>query len=238
MLTAALVATWSPQEAPVQPVGREQSSTSTTTAIALPTTDRPLRVAFLTPNLGLGGAERQMFYLARHLPRPEFQVRFILMSGRGQLALEAEAAGIAVHVLGIDPEHCRGQSTRCFLQLARALRSYRGLTSDVDIVDAWLVPSYTFAGLAKPADQSARAHRRSTVDHRCFARTRNRLRDAAGRIAMRSVDAVVANSRAAARQAVDDEGIDASRVHVIHNAVEVPDPSERRSGVAAHQLGV
>jgi glycosyltransferase involved in cell wall biosynthesis len=110
------------------------------------------------------------------------------------------------------------------------LRRYRTLTRDVDIVDAWLVPSYTFAGLARPLANVPVliAGRRSALD---VARTRNRMRDVAGRIAMRSVDAVVANSRAAARQAVEQEGIDASMVRVVHNAVEVPIVSEleRRS---------
>jgi glycosyltransferase involved in cell wall biosynthesis len=171
-----------------------------------------------------------MLYLARELPRPDFDVRFILMAERGNLALEAEAAGVTVHTLGIDPELCREGIFRCLLRLNHALWMYRTLARDVDVVDAWLVPSYTFAGLAKPLTRAPVliAGRRSTLD---VARTRSRMREAAGRIAMRSVDAVVANSSAAARQAIEQEGIEASKVHVIHNGVEVPHPSEvdRRS---------
>lgn len=166
-----------------------------------------------------------MVYLAQGLPGSEFDVRFILMSGRGRLAAEAAAAGATIDVLGIDRDRCRRSPVRCLPLLLRALRRYRALTRGVDIVDAWLVPAYTFAGLARPAARTPLliAGRRSSLD---VARTRTRSRELAGRLAMRQVDAVIANSRTAAREAIELEGIDQGKVHVVHNAVEAwPDPA-------------
>ena len=179
---------------------------------------RPLRVAFLAPSLHPGGAERQMLLLAAALPRADFRVRFILLSERGLLASEAEALGFPVHVLGLRRESFRTLTRHSVGDAARALREYRRLTRGIDLVDAWLVPTYTFAGVLRPLARVPvlLAGRRSTID---VNRTRTWYREIAGRIAMRRVDAVVANSQAAANDAIAVERIDPARVHVIRNAV-------------------
>lgn len=169
------------------------------------------------PNLGTGGSERQMLHLAGGLPRDEFEVRFILFE-RGSLASEAEGIGLRVDVLGLTRQACQRFGISCVSQSGRALRSYLKLARDLDIVDAWLVPAYTFAGLVQPLARVPvlLAGRRSMLD---VARTRRWYRELSGSLAMRQVDAVVANSQAAAEQAVLHEGLDPSRVHVVHNAV-------------------
>ncbi len=179
--------------------------------------DDRLRVAFLAPSLHPGGAERQMLILAAALPKATFDLRFLLLSEPGDLAAEAAALGVPVHVLGLRRETCRTFTPRCLGDAARALRAYRGLTRDVDIVDAWLVPAYTFAGLVQPLARVPvlLAGRRSTVD---VNRTRTWYREAAGRLAMRGIDAIVANSQAAANNAIAVERIDPARIHVIRNA--------------------
>jgi glycosyltransferase involved in cell wall biosynthesis len=183
---------------------------------------RPLRVAFLAPSLHPGGAERQMLILAATLPRTEFDLRFVVLSEPGDLAAEAEALGVPVHVLGLDRDACRRFTPRCLATLARAVRRYVRLTRDVDVVDAWLVPAYTFAGVIQPVARVPvlLAGRRSVLD---VARTRTWSREAAGKLAMRHVDGVVANSQAAANQARASEGVDPARIHVIRNAVSPMD---------------
>ncbi len=52
------------------------------------------------------------------------------------------------------------------------------------------------------------------------------------------MDAVVANSHAAAREAVEQEGVDPERIHVIHNAVESPTPDGRVRTEVRHRWGV
>jgi glycosyltransferase involved in cell wall biosynthesis len=159
-----------------------------------------------------------MLILAAALPRATFDLRFLVLSEPGALASEAEALGIPVYVLGLRRETCRELSPGCLGDAARAVRAYRRLTRDVDIVDAWLVPAYTFAGIVQPLARVPVlvAGRRSTID---VNRTRTWYREAAGRFAMRAVDAVVANSQAAANDAIDIEQIDPARVHVVRNAV-------------------
>ena len=159
-----------------------------------------------------------MLILAAALPRAAIDIRFLVLSEPDQLAAEAEALGIPVHGLGLRREAFRRPTPRGLVQAMRAVRAYRRLTRDVDIVDAWLVPAYTFAGMAQPFARVPVlvAGRRSGID---VSRTRTRLREAAGRLAMREVDAVVANSQAAADQAISIERIDPARVHVIRNAV-------------------
>jgi glycosyltransferase involved in cell wall biosynthesis len=159
-----------------------------------------------------------MLLLAGSLPRSAFDLRFLVLSEPGDLAAEAEALGVPVHVLGLRRGTCREFTPGCLGDAARALRAYRRLTRDVDIVDAWLVPAYTFAGLAQPLARVPVlvAGRRSAIG---VNRTRTWYREVAGRIAMRGFDAVVANSQAAANEAIAIERINPARVHVIRNAV-------------------
>lgn len=161
-----------------------------------------------------------MLILATALPKAEFDVRFILIAERGDLATEADALGIPISQLGLDRATCRGSrpTIRCLIAVLRALRRYRSLTRDVDIVDAWLVPAFTLAGLARPfaAVPVVLAGRRSLRDTH---RTHTWYRDAAARLAIRAVTAVVANSQEAADQTVRFDGVDPAKVQVIRNAV-------------------
>jgi glycosyltransferase involved in cell wall biosynthesis len=182
--------------------------------------ERRIRVALLAPALHAGGSERQMLILAATLPKTDFDVRFILLAERGELAAEAEGLGITVSQLGLDRATCRGSrpSLRCAIGSLRALRRYRSLTRGVDIVDAWLVPAFTLAGLARPFAPVpvVLAGRRSLRDTH---RTRTRFREAAAHRAFRAITAVVANSQAAADQTILYDGVDPAKVHVIRNAV-------------------
>lgn len=162
-----------------------------------------------------------MLILAGALPRDDVELRFILLAERGPLADEAEALGVPVHVLGLQAATCRGLGIRCAQALARSVRSYVRLTREVDLVDAWLVPALTLVGLAQPLARVPVfiAGRRSLAD---VARPRTAARRFAATLAMRHADAFVANSQAAADDLVAVDGIAASAVHVIRNAVMPP----------------
>jgi len=187
------------------------------------TAERPIRVAFLTPSLHPGGAERQMLLLAATLPRPEFDVRFILLWERGPWAAQAEALGIPIDVLGLRPQDLARPRPRSIAAALGAIRRYLVLARRVDIVDAWLVPSYTFAGFAQPVARvpALIAGRRSLLG---LYRQKSWLRRAAAGWATRLTRAVVANSKAAGEEAVLIEHVPAGRVHVIPNAVVPADP--------------
>lgn len=193
----------------------------------------PIRIAFLTPSLAPGGAERQMLILAAMLPKPRFDIRFIALSERGAWADHADALGVPVHELGLTRSVCP-RHLRCAISAARALRRYVALTRQVDVVDAWLVPSFTFAGFAQPFARVpvVLAGRRSLLD---LYDGKPWYRRAAAAWATRQMDAVVANSQAARREAIEREHIDPTRVVLIPNAVipidvEPADRDRRRMG--------
>lgn len=158
-----------------------------------------------------------MLLLAELLPRSAFDVSFILMWERGAWAAEADALGVPVHVLGLRPP---GSSLRPrnAIAAARAIRQYLVLARQIDIVDAWLIPSYTFAALLQPIARVPVV----IAGHRGLMGLYERkpwYRRAAASWAVRHVDAVVANSNSAAKEAIEQEGIDPARVELIPNAV-------------------
>lgn len=159
-----------------------------------------------------------MLILAATLPKDAFEVRFILLSGPGALSDQARAAGATVHVLGLDRASCSGRGLRCVPAALRALRRYRALTAGVDIVDAWLIPAMIFAALAQPFARVpvVMGGRRSLGDvYAGKSGVRRRLAQAAAK----RMQMIVANSRAAATEAVELDGIRPDRVVVIPNAV-------------------
>lgn len=180
-------------------------------------TDGRIRVAFLTPSLSPGGAERQMLILAATLPADRFDVRFILMAEPGAWAAEARRLDVPVHVLGLTGA---GASLRPqgAMTAIRALRRYLALTRQVDVVDAWLVPAFTFAGFARlfARGPALLAGRRSLLDHYAG---KPWYRRAAARWASGRADSVVVNSSAGYREAIEVERIPAERVILIPNAV-------------------
>jgi glycosyltransferase involved in cell wall biosynthesis len=177
----------------------------------------PVRVAFLTPTLAPGGAERQQLLLAQLLPRPAFDVRFIALLERGAWASRAESLGVRVDVLGLSRPDGR-RDPRWALAGLRASGRYRRLVADVDIVDAWLAPSFTYAALNQPfARVPVLIAGRRSMSH--LYRGKAGIRRAATSWAARRAAAVVANSQAAARELVADDRVDPSRVVVIPNAV-------------------
>jgi glycosyltransferase involved in cell wall biosynthesis len=187
-------------------------------------------MVFLTPSLHVGGAERQMLTLAERLPHFGFGVRFILLWERGAWAAEAEAVGARVTTLGIDRRHCTTFRIACLGDAARALRRYVALTKHVDLVDAWRVPSYTFAAFAQPFARVpvVVAGRRSLGD---LYRSKHWTRRLAARAALLPMSAIVANSGAAADEAINIDRVNRARVHVIRNAVlpimSVPEDRDR-----------
>src|SRR5689334_5973933 len=179
---------------------------------------RRLQIAYLTPTLETGGAERQMLILAANLPRDEFEVRFLLLSRAGAMADEARAAGASLYRLGLDHTVCAPMGPKCVAGALRAIRRYRALTADVDLVDAWLVPSQIFAATTRPFARVpvVIGGRRSLDD--VYA-SKSRARRTLASMAARRMDLVVANSLAAAGDAMRHDAIDPTRVRVIPNAV-------------------
>jgi glycosyltransferase involved in cell wall biosynthesis len=193
---------------------------------------RPLRVAYVTGKLGLGGSERQMILLAKHLPRDRFEVEFVLLGPPGELADEARAAGARIEALHGPPRGSASfpvwayrvlESIWAFVRLARRRH--------FDVVDAWLFGSYALAAVTRPVTRVPVlvSGRRSLSDYKAGFSFAQRLAD---RIATRSSDAIVANADAVAEDVRRRERLPAHRIRVIRNAVEIvapPTAEERRS---------
>jgi glycosyltransferase involved in cell wall biosynthesis len=197
-----------------------------------PVRSRPLRIAYVTGSLGLGGSERQMLMLASHLDRRRFQVEFILLGQPGILAADALAAGIRVHALRGPPRHSASPPVwafRVLVSIARFVRLAR--RRRYDVVDAWLFGSYALAAVTRPLTRVPVlvAGRRSLSDYKERFTIPQR---AAEWIARRWSDAVVANAYAVADDVRAREGLRDARLRVIRNGVELApalDQDERRA---------
>ena len=165
-----------------------------------------------------------MVLLAERLPRASFDVRFVLLSDRGLLAEQAEAAGARIDMLGV-PRGCSLLRPTCAFAAVRAIRRYRSIVRHVDVVDAWLAPALTFATLARPIARPPvlLGGRRWLTD---LYRNKPWYRRAITSASARLADAVVTNSSVAAEELVDHDGVERHKVHVIPNAVVPATSSE------------
>jgi glycosyltransferase involved in cell wall biosynthesis len=188
-----------------------------------------IRVAYVPASLRPGGAERQMMALAERLPRDRFEVDFLSIVGQGSYDERAIAGGARVRALGTPsgPEDSvlqkglkRITKIGAFVTAVRKAR--------YDVVDAWLYPSDVMAAFARPFTRTpvVIAGRRN-VDPRNQFGPLERL---VGAATNRLIDAVVANSAAAAALAIETQGVSPDRMHIIRNGVIVPDratPADR-----------
>ena len=199
---------------------------------------RPLRIGYVLTSLRPGGAERQMLMLAEHLPRERFAPEIICTSELGQYAQQARASGVRLHTLGRSSSTESGRigrrvrrSTKS-LSLLRLIRSRR-----FDIVDAWLYPSYVLVALTRHLTGvgTVVSGRRNLHDlHAPFGPVSGQLNNAANRL----TDAIVANSEAVARDAIDHEDLDPAKLSVIRNGVGIPEsPTAREVEATRHSLG-
>lgn len=188
----------------------------------------PLRIAYVVGTLRPGGAERQMISLAERLPRDQFEVEFVELSGPGPYIGRAGAAGIRVRTIGSVPSSSStvSQLVRRVSKTSRYIAQVRGR---YDIVDAWLYPAYIIAALFRPLTMTPIivGGRRNMGD---LGDRFGPFERQADRIARRWTDAVVANSQAVADDAVRRRSVDPAKLHVIRNgvdAMEAVDPRQR-----------
>jgi glycosyltransferase involved in cell wall biosynthesis len=187
------------------------------------TTERPIKLAFVTHSLDLGGSEQQMVALAERLPALGFHVSFILFEGRGPLIGRAIAANATVVPLlattgAPRPSTLRRvyKGARLMAGLARALRQLRP-----DIVDAWLFTAYIATGITLPVTRVPAfvAGRRSLSD---IKGARNPIEHWIGHIATKASSRIVANSEAVKKDAIAVDHEDGSKITVIRNGVLIP----------------
>lgn len=183
------------------------------------------RLVFLTRQLTLGGAERQLVQLAVALRQRGLDVHVVVMYGDGELEADLRTSDVPVHVLG---KRGRYDVIRFGWRLFRTLRWLRpSVLHGYLPMDNLLV---TATAPFLPGTRRIWGVRASHLEHArqdWLSRATSRLEV----LASRSADVVIANSQAG-RAHVIRRGFDSARVIVIPNGIDTdrfaPDPATRR----------
>lgn len=182
----------------------------------------PRGVLFLLGNLGLGGAERQAFELARRLPGRGWHAAIALAEDQGPLRQAARGAGIPVHLLGARFDLPRS-SPRFWWNFASVARRIRCLAREegCPVLHAPLFWESVPAAAARVLPRGPRAlvcGRRNTGQFKDARRHYEWIQAAVNPIA----SAVVPNSRGVYRDTLRREKfLPRNKIFPIHNGLEV-----------------
>jgi glycosyltransferase involved in cell wall biosynthesis len=180
-----------------------------------------LRIAYLPANLRPGGAERQMLSLAERLPRDRFAVDFLVLSGAGVYDERALAAGARIRSVGETPDPGSSAASKF---IGRASKIFRyaalGRSGHYDVIDAWLYPADVLAAVMRPLTGTPViiSGRRNVDPQEAFGPAERPV----GALVRRLTDVVVANSAAAAANAVARDRVSSAKVRIIRNGVLIP----------------
>jgi glycosyltransferase involved in cell wall biosynthesis len=168
---------------------------------------RRLRVAHVALGLDMGGLEKMLVEFARHADRERFDLRFISLSGRGELGDTIEKAGWPVIALGVPTGFRPGLVYR----LAKLFRQWQ-----IDVVhthdDRPLIHA---APAGRVADASCIIHTRHGQSPRLTRRQTLLVR-----LAARFLDHFVCVSKDGARRTIQ-HGVSANRVRTIWNGIDL-----------------
>ena len=169
--------------------------------------DRPLSVCLLISSLEFGGAERQVVEMVRTFDRRRVHPIICSLSSETPLAETLPNGGEDLHVV---ERRARFDVTAVF-RVASLLRRYK-----VDVVHAFLFDAEIVARLAAPlAGVRVVISSERNTDH-----IRSLLNRVALKLTRPLFDVMVANSNAGKRFNIQAEGLDASRIEVVHNGVD------------------
>jgi len=177
----------------------------------------PVRVGLVVGQLGLGGAERQLFYLATGLDRGRFEPTVFCLSEQvAPYGARLEEAGVEVVPF---PRRGHFDVTRV-VQLGREVRR-RGTR----LLHAFLLDASAYAVLAAPLCGSPPV----LASNRVCLSERNPLRRAFDRWALGRSDAIIVNSEEVLRFTSEQYGVPASRMRRIYNGLD-PRPFAAAAG--------
>lgn len=117
--------------------------------------DRKLKVAYVVPDLGIGGAERHVTTLMSHLDRERFDPMVICLGRQGELFASLAASGVPAVAL----ERSKRQALACLFDLVQHLRE-----ASPDVV---IVRGYNAEVLGRIAAVLARVPRVIVWVHNC-----------------------------------------------------------------------
>jgi L-malate glycosyltransferase len=185
---------------------------------------KPIRVGLVIGQLSYGGAESQVYELARGLAARHDVVVYCLSSSSEPYGARLADAGISVRTL----------AARGALDLTRVARLAGCLRGDrIDVAHAFLfiASSYTYlASRFAPATRFVASARNCKLE-------RSAVRGAVMRRAFRAADAVICNSRQVAAFAEQHYHARHDRVRVVYNGVDAARFAAPRRGHEGLRIG-
>lgn len=177
----------------------------------------PVRVLYVIATLEVGGTETQLVQLLARLDRRKFEPTVCCLSERGPLAEVLQDLGVPVEVIGFRGFCIRRHPRRVLREMRHLLRVVREVRPA--IVHGFLFWAYLLGTFA------ARLARVPLVvtSRRSLGTFKEGIRSylLLERIANRLTDLVVTNAEAIRQDAIRQEGLDAAKVRVIYNGVDL-----------------
>ena len=135
-----------------------------------------IRLCMAVTNLDVGGLERFVISLVRHLPRSRFDLSLVCLSGEGKLFSQVDLPRSACLVLDKDPVVRGGEWARLPLVVARIARFLR--ERRVDVVNVHNLAPLVYAGTAARLLPSGPrvVYTEHNQIHRANARARQKFR--------------------------------------------------------------
>jgi glycosyltransferase involved in cell wall biosynthesis len=171
---------------------------------------QPIRIIYLIGQLGLGGSERQLYLLLKHMDKTRFEPHVVVFNPSANYTLNDDLrnAGVHVHAIPLDVKGIRARMQWLY-QLFRKIRPY--------VIHSWSIHDNPYAGLI---GWLARVPRRlgsvrGSLTSEDFLHFHPLIRW----LILHSVQGHLVNSDAIAEQ-MREAGIPTRRIHVLPNCVE------------------
>ncbi|BAH54047.1 glycosyltransferase [Rhodococcus opacus] len=191
-------------------------------------TDRPLRLLYVVPDLGVGGAERHVATLLPQMDRNRFEPRAICLGREGELFAALDAGAIPARAL----HRSKRQAVSTIVDLVREMRR-----TATDVV---IVRGYNAETLGRIAATLARVRHVVVWVHNCGdIEPRSLVRRLADRALRPVTSAYFGVAEAQIPYLVDELHCPAHRVRIIHNGVDPAhfDPRDDKGPLAEFGIG-
>ncbi|SNT02437.1 Glycosyltransferase involved in cell wall bisynthesis [Geodermatophilus pulveris] len=188
---------------------------------------RPVRVTFVVPDLGIGGAERHVTTLVSRLDQRLVDPSVICLGREGELFPSLAASGVPAVAL----DRTKREAPQCLAELVRELRR---LAPDVVVLRG-----YNAEGLGRLAAVLARVPHVVVWVHNCGdLERRGRVRQLADAVLDRVTDAYFGVAQAQVPYLVRELGLPHRKVRIIHNGVDPSQFDGRADPVTKAGLGL
>jgi glycosyltransferase involved in cell wall biosynthesis len=170
---------------------------------------RPIRVLFVVPDLGVGGAERHVTTMLPRMDKARFTSSVICIGDEGELFGDLRASGVEATALHLQ----KRQALRGLLELTKAMRRTRP--------DVVVVRGYNAETLGRIAARAAGIKNIVVWVHNFGdVEPRGRVRKAVDRLLARWTTSYFGVAEAQRRYLVTELGYPEDKIRIIHNGVD------------------